>query len=1078
MSSRLDRSLITVITGQAVEAFDRLFRILFATSTSVNLRQVTTEPEPQPDPVPQPAAVVIPSATVARKLYNPKYALALGNASPSSSPTPSAGHNNTKKTESDNNSGNLEVKDTKKRGRRRASKELTQEGPPLHPGLKNLEKACLISYLPTWPEPDPPSDVIGFINIRDTSKPPPVHLQRSEMFETSQAIRFRSPVNIPKETLSDVAKPRQLTVKKEEVNKPPQDKTKAEELTRLDARSGDIKSKPKEPEKDSPGPELKSQSVKNSLDADKVHTNTSSSQDAGYSSTIPFSECSSPQFSRKTSTPSPTAGLVTQTTQVVPTKDLSPDTLLTSDSTKGETSSNTQPEYGTPNQKSNSSRTPSPFSGNGDSNAEQQTQRQLPHTDSHTEAAYTKNLSEITQHIQKPTIKNTRSPSPTTAINHQPVGLTSLSEKVAPTANRTTITPLASISPSLRLSSTISANPSSSPSSSSASTPPIPKPRTIQLFIEESIVSEGQKKLDLSVLKRLQAAAATDAPKEPSEKENEILAGQQSKAGVIKDKESSEIFMEAPKPNQSGNSQEVKTREVVGLRDVKDALKTVAGTNPDSLSDGLITDTTKAESVNIPVKNPQEGTETLTSVDYKSETKSPNKVPKSFEYPEVPTENKYVTQHKTFFVSTYNPQRILYSASTSRDAHELVTSNSQKASTHAPVSAMYNPHISKDTGGEHTQANSHFPAARRASNGQNTTNTHGNLPELNPKAQASAHTPEKSLCLHLSDTNMKESFSPTAEREPRLLTPRARTPTPDSFTHTPDQKSFTTDFQTPTPDISDGYLSALSTTSEEFYECSESPLSDHVFDQAVFSNYGMKDDCVGFPRTSSPNASGVAPSPTCISYSATTERNTSISDTKTLSRPTSASSVSSLLEGKGKKREDEINEKIWREVDAISLKLSTSERGAEEDVKKVPRRVSEDEKSTVDRLKQTKDLTEVVKTTEAQPQGPGRKRLLSQSKAERLVDGGKTLGELTNEKTGPKRSSTGDLRVKKAPSEGEKSDKEKAVDRAASGSSSLERKGKTQSAREGQKVRRVGKQAGFHQECLCVCVWLCMPRSA
>lgn len=1074
MSSRLDRSLITVITGQAVETFDRLFRTLFATSTSVNLRQVTTEPEPQLDPVPQPVTVVVPSATVARKLYNPKYALALGNTSPSSSPTPSAGHNNTKKTESDNNSGNLEVKDTKKRGRRGAIKELIQEAPPLHPGLTNLEKACLISYLPTWPEPDPPSDVIGYINIRDTSKPPPVHLQRSEMFETSQAIRFSSPVSIPKQTLSDVAKPRQLTVKKEEVNKPIQDKTKAKELTQLDARSGDIKSKPKEPEKDSLGPELKSQSVKNSLDADKVHTDSSSSRDAGYSSTTPFSDRSSPLFSRKTSTPSPTAGLVAQTTQVVPTKDLRPDTLLTSDSAKGETSSNTQPE-------SNSSQTSSPFGGNSDSNPEHQTQRQLPHTDSHTQAAPTKNLSEIAQHIQKPTIKNMRSPSPTTAMNHQPVGLTSLSEKVAPTANRTTITPLLSISNPLHLSSTtISANPpSSSPSSSSASTPPIPKPRTIQLFIEESIISEGQKKLDLNVLKRFQAAAATDAQKKPSEEENEILAGQQSKAGVSKDKESSEIFMEAPKPKQSRNSQEVKTREVDGLRDVKDGLKTVAGTNPDSLSDVLITDTTKAESVNIPVKNPQEGTKTLTSVDCKSETKPPNKVPKSFEYPEVPTENdKYVKQHKTFFLSTHNPQRILYSASTSRDADELVTSDSQKASTHTPVSATYNPHISKDTGGEHTQANLHSPAARRASNGQNTTNTHGNLPELNPKARASAHTPEKSLCLHPSDTNMKESFSPTAEREPRLLTPRARTPTPDSLTHTPDQKSFTTDFRTPTPDISDGYLSALSTTSEEFYECCESPLNDHVFDRAVFFNYSAKDDQVGFPCTSSPNASGVAPSPVCISYSATTKRNTSISDTKTLSRPASASSVSSLLEEKDKKRENEINEKIWREVDAISLKQSTSERGAEEDVKKVPRRVSEDEKSTVDHLKQTKDLTEVVKTAEAQPQGPSSRRPQSQSKAERLADGGRTLGELTTEKTEPKRSSTGDLRVKKAPSEGEKSDKEKAVDRAASGSSSLERKGKTQSAKEGQKVRRVGQQAGFHQECLCVCVWQRMPRSA
>uniref|UniRef100_A0A3B5QEK6 Mucin-5AC-like n=1 Tax=Xiphophorus maculatus TaxID=8083 RepID=A0A3B5QEK6_XIPMA len=69
MSSRLDRNLITVTTGQAVDAFDQVFRYLYVTSSFVDLRQVLS--------------VAPPSAAVARKLYNPKYALvALSSPSP------------------------------------------------------------------------------------------------------------------------------------------------------------------------------------------------------------------------------------------------------------------------------------------------------------------------------------------------------------------------------------------------------------------------------------------------------------------------------------------------------------------------------------------------------------------------------------------------------------------------------------------------------------------------------------------------------------------------------------------------------------------------------------------------------------------------------------------------------------------------------------------------------------------------------------------------------------------------------------------------------------------------------------
>nr|XP_040047774.1 protein FAM83G isoform X2 [Gasterosteus aculeatus aculeatus] len=212
MSSRLDKNLITVVTGQAVEAFDKLFCVLYATSTSVDLRLFATGNQPKLEPLPQPVPVAATSADIARKLYSPKYALAaLGN------PAPSSGPQDTQNLDSSKNP------ETKKGGRKRASKEAID--PPIHPGLTNLEKVCMMSYLPTWPEPDPPSDVIGFINIRDTSKPNQGHLQRSEMFETSQAIRFSSPFSAPEETLPQVATPRPAAVRHQQSSEREEAKT-------------------------------------------------------------------------------------------------------------------------------------------------------------------------------------------------------------------------------------------------------------------------------------------------------------------------------------------------------------------------------------------------------------------------------------------------------------------------------------------------------------------------------------------------------------------------------------------------------------------------------------------------------------------------------------------------------------------------------------------------------------------------------------------------------------------------------------------------------------------------------------
>ncbi|XP_057673608.1 protein FAM83G-like isoform X2 [Corythoichthys intestinalis] len=212
MSSRLDKNLVTVVTGQAVEAFDHLFRHLYMTSRFVDLQQVTTEPEPEREAPVQLAPVVLPSSTI-RKLYNPKYALLIGDGA---STTTAADQESPKESQTP------EAPDTKKRRRGRASKEPVQEEDSMHPGLMNLEKAYLIPYLPTWPEPDPPSDVIGFINIVDASKPTQVHLQRSERFETSQAIRFRNPLTMSDEPMPEVEKPRETTSKIEEKLNVPQ----------------------------------------------------------------------------------------------------------------------------------------------------------------------------------------------------------------------------------------------------------------------------------------------------------------------------------------------------------------------------------------------------------------------------------------------------------------------------------------------------------------------------------------------------------------------------------------------------------------------------------------------------------------------------------------------------------------------------------------------------------------------------------------------------------------------------------------------------------------------------------------
>lgn len=145
-ASRSDRSIITVLTGQAVDLFEQFFRDLYMMSNAVNMNKINLEEEQKLEPISNAAPALQPSTTMALKLINPKPALVSANSNHADSETCRAKNNSIKQM-----------------------KEVP-EGPHIHPGLLHLEKANMIDYLPVWPEPDPPSDVIRFIHIRDCNK--------------------------------------------------------------------------------------------------------------------------------------------------------------------------------------------------------------------------------------------------------------------------------------------------------------------------------------------------------------------------------------------------------------------------------------------------------------------------------------------------------------------------------------------------------------------------------------------------------------------------------------------------------------------------------------------------------------------------------------------------------------------------------------------------------------------------------------------------------------------------------------------------------------------------------------------
>uniref|UniRef100_A0A8C5TPG3 Scaffolding anchor of CK1 domain-containing protein n=1 Tax=Malurus cyaneus samueli TaxID=2593467 RepID=A0A8C5TPG3_9PASS len=75
-AARTDRNVITVLSGQVVEAFDKQFQELYLMSKGVSLKSISVGEEPEPEPVTLPSVVpVTPANAVVKKLINPKYAL-------------------------------------------------------------------------------------------------------------------------------------------------------------------------------------------------------------------------------------------------------------------------------------------------------------------------------------------------------------------------------------------------------------------------------------------------------------------------------------------------------------------------------------------------------------------------------------------------------------------------------------------------------------------------------------------------------------------------------------------------------------------------------------------------------------------------------------------------------------------------------------------------------------------------------------------------------------------------------------------------------------------------------------------
>lgn len=688
MCSRLDRNLATVITGQAVETFDRQFRFLFANSSSVDLRQVATDPEPEQEPVLVPVTPALPSAAIARKLYSPKYALALS-GNPSS--IASSCQNSLK------DSVNTKDLNAKLRRRRRQADSIQE----VHPGLVGLEKACMMAYLPTWPEPDPTSDVIGFINVRDASRPTQVHLQRSEMFGTSQAIRFSSPFSMPKETLPEVAQPRRLAAQHEVVNKAQaaQGEEQAQQSavdkvqsTQLGEDPGDVKSPASETDED----------ATEALDTGtKLHSHTPTNKDADHNA--------SPQpclLSNGTSSPN----------------DESPSTTT---------------------QTVHSSR-PEPKSPPGS----QARTLQL--------SILTDSKSNLDRHTQT----KTQTHSNTRDVSIQPL---SFSETI-PTdhGHKKHIAVPAEDS---RTVNTSTPEPLSCVSSSLSPAPPIPKPRTVQLVFSDDSTGNGLTVPKISVVRSPARQASPEPPVVDSKPDvaDLVHAPQERDLEVVgKPSENTENPKEAPEEEQKLTSHEIKREETVGLQDDRavQGVQSASETKPQAQSDLLISHAAKADSVNIQEIIPKEvEPKSLTSTDCKispeTERESEATALKDAEAPEntcaeEPNEKSEDATQRTSF-SEENPA----------DSDASEAADSPEAPAHPPASAIDNTHHVNSEPNQNTHVDAASQDSQPTAKTRESTHTperplrphvyDTHVPDLRPPVGAPARAPTRDSRTHTPD---------------------------------------------------------------------------------------------------------------------------------------------------------------------------------------------------------------------------------------------------------------------------------------------------------------------------------------
>ncbi|XP_034297388.1 protein FAM83G isoform X1 [Pantherophis guttatus] len=164
-AARTDRNVISVLSGQVVEAFDKQFQELYLMSRSVSLKSIPMGEEPEPEPVILPSVIsLIPANSTVKKPINPKYALVKAK----SIEKVGSGKASSDKVLTEQRAEAQSKVIPEDRVSERPS-NLTEKVPAIHPGLLNLEKANMFDYLPTWvePDPEPGSEILGYINIID-----------------------------------------------------------------------------------------------------------------------------------------------------------------------------------------------------------------------------------------------------------------------------------------------------------------------------------------------------------------------------------------------------------------------------------------------------------------------------------------------------------------------------------------------------------------------------------------------------------------------------------------------------------------------------------------------------------------------------------------------------------------------------------------------------------------------------------------------------------------------------------------------------------------------------------------------